>query len=302
MKLKKSLNVFYVLDIRFLIPFTVSLTSLIENNKDINLSVYLIHNLKDSKLLERIILYFSEKFSIKLNLNFFSDTILKDLPTPEYISKAAYYRLFLADILPESVCSGLYIDCDTVVTGSLNGLIDKYSVSDHFLLAVEDRYGNNDMERLNKMGVKTEFYFNSGVLLINLEKWRSENVTEMLMQVADKYINDLKWCDQDVLNIFFSGKCCRIEETYNTITDKKLPETPIIIHFSGASKPWHYINSGPYKSFYLKFLKMTPFKNEVFEQISAKKVLRKYLNKFKRSLQITSFAELFFLKVQKFKK
>jgi lipopolysaccharide biosynthesis glycosyltransferase len=64
----------------------------------------------------------------------------------------------------------------------------------------------------------------------------------------------------------------------------KLPELPLIIHFSGSSKPWHYLNEHPYKSEYWKYLQLTDYKNIKFEKITPKKILKKFWRRFKNNL------------------
>lgn len=290
MKLERSLNIFYVVDKNFIPHFTVSLTSLLENNKDLHISVYVIHDLQDASVLQPIIDFFSNKYSVRLNLKELDNQVFDNIPTnfaiSTYISKAAYFRLLLTDIIPGTVRSGLYIDCDTIVTGSLKDLIDisfktGNGMEEYSLMAVSDDNEVNDIERLKVLGIDTRFYFNSGVMLVNLEKWRAEDASAKLLQVTEEYRDHLKWLDQDVLNIYFINKTGRLKPIYNTIASVKSAAEPIILHFSGSSKPWHYMNRGPYKHIYWKYLRMTPFKNVQFEKVTLKKILKKYVSVIK---------------------
>ncbi|RYX92097.1 glycosyltransferase family 8 protein [bacterium] len=304
---RSSLNVFYVLDKRFAIHFTVSLTSLLENNKDIAIKAHVIHKLDDNDLIDQLQTFFTSNYSVEINFYRFNYQIPSELPTSQYITEASYYRLYLTEILPTNICFGLYIDCDTVVTGSLKELVDPdiFTAKSNFeysILGVADRFEANEMLRLKSLEITTSAYFNAGVLMINLNKWRSENVYEKLIDVARRFSSDLKYHDQDVLNIYFRGGCGKLEQTFNCVTEKKLPQTPVVVHFSGASKPWHYVNNGPYKPIYRKYLKKTPFKKEKLDRISLLKFYRKYLNRLKVFLNIESFSEIFFLPIRKLTK
>ena len=211
MKLGGSLNVFFTVDRNFIIHFTVTLTSLLENNKDFAVAVYVIHDLDDISIFNNVISFFNYKYSVKLNLVAIDKKIFNDLPISNYlnyVTKASYYRLLLADIIPANVTSGLYVDCDTIVTGSLKELVslnffDKENNEEYSLLAVADERGENDIMRLSKLGIHTQLYFNSGVMFLNLKKWRLDNASVELMKTAGEYKDHLKWLDQDVLNIYF---------------------------------------------------------------------------------------------------
>ena len=283
MALNNSLNVFFAVDKNYLIHFTVTLASLLENNKDLNISVYIIHDFEDINQLEEVVFYFNSGYKVNINLIYVDNTIFDNFQITLYISKATYFRLLFADILPANIMSGLYLDCDTVVTGSLRELINldftntQINQDDNSILAVCDKNEKTEIDRLSKMGIQTNMYFNAGVMLINLKQWRIENVSDKLIDIANKFKEQLIWWDQDVLNIFFKNKCGRLKNTYNEFPTKLLSNVPIIIHFSGSSKPWHYFNNHPYKSIYWKYLYITPFKNEKFEKVTFKKVIKKYM-------------------------
>ena len=283
MALNNSLNVFFAVDKNYLIHFTVTLASLLENNKDLNISVYIIHDFEDINQLEEVVFYFNSRYKVNINLIYVDNTIFDNFQITLYISKATYFRLLFADILPANIMSGLYLDCDTVVTGSLRELINldftntQINQDDNSILAVCDKNEKTEIDRLSKMGIQTNMYFNAGVMLINLKQWRIENVSDKLIDIANKFKEQLIWWDQDVLNIFFKNKCGRLKNTYNEFPTKLLSNVPIIIHFSGSSKPWHYFNNHPYKSIYWKYLYITPFKNEKFEKVTFKKVIKKYM-------------------------
>ena len=287
MKLESPLNVFFTLDKDYIIHFTVCLTSLLENNKDLDISVYVIHDIEDKNILENISTFFCMNYLIKLKLITLDSSIFKNLPISQYISQASYFRLLFADIIPSTVLSGLYLDCDTIVTGSLRELMDlnfytKECDEEYSLLVVSDDNELKEVERFNRLGLDLYSYFNAGVMLLNLKKWRTNNVSNLLMEIAEKNKSNLKWHDQDVLNIYFQNKFGKLNPIYNKFASKKYPTLPIIIHFSGYSKPWHFVNSDPYKYIYWKYLALTPFKKEKFERITLKKILIKYGRIFKR--------------------
>ena len=62
-------------------------------------------------------------------------------------------------------------------------------LQDHILAAVEDAGFH---QRLEKMGIKTKSnrYFNSGLMLINVKKWLEENVTERVFQFIEEILRN----------------------------------------------------------------------------------------------------------------
>lgn len=287
----RLLNVFFAVDNNYLVHFAVALTSIIENNKDLTITFYVIHDLDDTTRFEEAITFFRKNHKATIVVIKADSSIFENFNITRYISKAAYFRLLFADLLPATATTGLYIDCDTVVTGSLKGLTElsffTSNTSVEFsLLAVSDKHEDLEIKRLENIGVNTSKYFNSGVMFLNLEKWRRDAVSKALIQIAIDYKDNLDWWDQDALNIFFRNQCGPLDSSFNMMTKDKLAVTPIVIHYSGSSKPWHYLNEHPYKSLYWKYLKLSPFKNEQFEVITAKHVIGKYLGRVKRLLQI----------------
>lgn len=279
---KKFLNVFFAVDKKFLIHFTVTLTSLLENNKDLTITVYIIHDMEDTSELQNIIDFLNKKYKVTLLSVFVDNSIFKTFQVVHYISKATYFRFLFADILPENISSGLYLDCDIVITGSLKEIVESNFTDKNKgecgVLAVSDKGEKLEIERLKKtLSIETDTYFNAGVMYVNLKKWREEKVGNKLIQIADKYKDLLVWSDQDVLNIYFKNNCGKLKDTYNMFTNKMLTKMPVVIHFSGSSKPWHYLNDHPYKAQYWKYLNLTPFKNEKFEKVTLKKIIKKYL-------------------------
>lgn len=291
MQSRNPLNIFFNVDKLFLIHFTVTLTSILENNKHFKINAYVVHDLDNDKIFHEIVAFFQKKYNIVLNLLIADISIFENFQTSIFISKASYFRLLFADIIPPHINSGLYIDCDTIITGSLQELpdlnfFDSTKTIEYSILAVSDKNEKEELIRLSDLGIQSKMYFNAGVLFVNLKKWRENSVTGKLIQIAREYKENLKWHDQDVLNIFFKNQCGTLDTTYNNLSDKKLSNLPIVIHFTGSSKPWHYSNDHPYKAVYWKYLKLTPFKNEQFEKITIKKIIKNYKKIIKKVLNL----------------
>lgn len=126
-----------------------------------------------------------------------------------HASKSTYYRLLLSELLDPSVREILYLDVDTLVLKDIRDLFDNTDLSNHVAAVVLDTiianaysdsisniYGSND----KKQGFPVHFskYFNAGMLLINLDKWRQDNIG---LKCIDLIKVGLPFLDQDALNI-----------------------------------------------------------------------------------------------------
>ncbi len=301
--MRPSLNVFFASGKFFIQYFTVALTSLLENNKHIDLNVFLIYDFEDKSLLDIPVKLAKEKYGIDLQLIFQDSSIFDHYRIGDHVSKNTYLRLLIADIIPAHIDTGLFLDSDTVVTGPLDELsrlkfadIDRpaspqvskyvYAVSE----IEEQRIANS--QRLSALGFKTDRYFNAGVMMVNLKAWREENITPQLMKLAEQYMEKLQFYDQDVLNIFFLNRWGELDRTYNALhLIWKRAGTPLIVHFAGASKPWNYLDRHPYKAWYFKYLKLTPYNEQKYTDFSYRRMpykyyrdIRHFLNYFRQLL------------------
>ncbi|MBB6127040.1 glycosyltransferase family 8 protein [Mucilaginibacter lappiensis] len=278
--MKKLLNIIFTIDESYIQHFTVALVSVCENNVDLPLNVFIIHDLKDTNVLKEIILFFENKYPIAFNLLSLESSLFDNYKLTDHVSKATYFRLMLSDIMPLEIDQAIFLDSDIIVTASLNELAG-LDLRNDYIMAVNEQ-DIDSVDRLNNLGIPAREYFNAGVLIINLKLWRQNNVSTELVATAKEYMDKLLWWDQDVLNIYFYDKWKELPSKFNKKNIiNKLKELPVIIHFAGASKPWHYLNNHPYKKLYWKYLKKTPFKDYRYKDFSLKNLIKRvvYFNR-----------------------
>lgn len=292
-----KLNVVFTIDENYIQHFCVACTSLLENNKHIG-RVFLVQDIKqDNKKLRKAIDYLKKKYNIKIEKLNLESKILENFKVSHHLSRAVYFRLLLSEILPQEIDSVLFLDSDIVVNGSLDEIIElDFSREDNFnatyqdglndttcsskyeyyVLAVNHNYKDNELTRLRKIGFKGSSYFNAGVMYINLKKWREDKISTVLIKNATTYNEHLVWWDQDVLNITFDKKWAELDFIYNAfgLTEKDKKQDYKIIHYTGSSKPWHFRNKHPYKNLYWKYLRMTPFKRYIPEDLTVWNVIK----------------------------
>ena len=137
------------------------------------------------------------------------------------------------------------LDSDLLVNCSLTPLWNT-DLSPHLLGAISTATIEWALEKLllTELGLSlSDPYLNSGILLIDLDRWRNEDVTERCLEFLEKYRARCQTADQTVLNAFFSRKHCSLPSHYNieiSATEpsiaNNMPEG--ILHFVAAPKPW----------------------------------------------------------------
>lgn len=246
------------------IPYCgIMLTSLFENNRDINFTVYIIAaKLKktNKELLEKLCCIYNNCISfIDIENNDLGNCPVRQ---GDHVSIAAYYRIFAPQLLPQNIDKILYLDGDIIINGSINNLyntnIDNYAFG---AVIDEDYLGEKKYTRLEIPFNKS--YINSGVLLINLKYWREYNLVDQCLVYTKNNQEKIVLHDQDVLNAVLFDKIKLLPITYNFQTgflykitkldnDKRIElqnclYTPIIIHYTGPCKPWHKDCKHPYR-------------------------------------------------------
>lgn len=272
-----SVNVVFTIDQKFLQHFSVAIVSLLENNRDLSFNIYVIHDIENRERLSQDIAFIEQRYGIKITLIYLDNSIFEHFRVSLHYSKAVYFRLLFPEILPKDIDKALFLDSDLVVTGSLKELVEYEFEPGEYLLAVDDAEVGSHIERLNDMGFPVKRYFNAGVMFINLKAWRDDNVSEKFIEMANKYMDQLAWWDQDILNMYFYDGWKYMDNKYNAIhLRKKLNKVPVIVHYAGPSKPWLYIHDHPYKSLYWKYIKNTPYGDAKYMDFTFKEFLRKY--------------------------
>ncbi len=217
----------------------------------------------------------SQKYGCKLNIYEIDDERIGNLAGRRYISNAMYCRLLLPQILPEQVKKVAYLDTDILVRANLRELWDAYTGQFPAAAVPDYAMGANWVQSLGFNSSKS--YFNSGVMLINLEKWRAEGIGEQCISLLQNNTGRYKFPDQDALNLTLKGQWQSLPLKWNVTKGIFLqswkrskrrslsPEQiealtrPAIVHYSGAYKPWHYACGLPFAEEYMKFIPDSPW-------------------------------------------
>ncbi|WAL58246.1 glycosyltransferase family 8 protein [Thermocoleostomius sinensis] len=193
---------------------------------------------------------------------------------------SAYLRLLLPEILPRQVEKVIYLDTDVIVKGDLKELWE-IEVENYALLAVQDavhRFLHQAQHLkhldLTAMGISAEHkYLNSGVLVINLQRWRTDRIANQVIDFLAHH-PELPYPDQDGINLILAGEWKELHPLWNQVHVLHLfsawhespysqdwfdeaVKHPAIIHFTGRPKPWISNCTHPQKGAFLHYLSMT---------------------------------------------
>lgn len=189
-------------------------------------------------------------------------------------TQVANARLFFQDVLgnkTSEIDRLLYLDADTIIVGDLSPLQQKpepiYAVDDSVSLG-------------HKKSLGVDRYFNSGVILLDVESWLREKYQERIKEfIRNNPVDHLLYPDQDILNIILKDKVTSLPRNYNmpsysyALKGKDLSKyckkygvpveqieegkkDPKILHSTGllGIKPWMKNNIHPYNDVYRQYI------------------------------------------------
>lgn len=285
-----ELNVVYASDNGYVQHMGVSILSLFEKNVHIEkINIFILDN-SITKENKKKLNYIANKFERDISYIDISN-IEQLLPVnidTANLSISTYARLFLANLIPNSVNEILYLDCDTVICDDLLK-IRKFipDNNDWCIAGVEDTMYT---EYKTAVGLEPESrYVNAGILYINLAYWRRHDCLKNFLNFINKFDGSVPHLDQGVINGVFKNRITFLPLRYNVQApiiafneyDYLLnfysleafytredfifsKQNPAIIHFTSffLGRPWDKFCLHPLKNIYRGYLEMSPFNNE----------------------------------------
>jgi lipopolysaccharide biosynthesis glycosyltransferase len=250
----------------------VCLTSLLEHNGQIDFETVILVTRYTADGAEKLRRSLARHQNLALRLVAFDSSRLTGLPLKNSYPLEIYARFWVADYFGDDVDRVIYLDGDMIVVGSIQELLT-LPLNDNVLAAVSIP----GSVRAAVLGYDAAYeYFNSGVLVINLKRWRKIDARDLLISTAHRIAAKLSDPDQDVLNYCFFSQRVKLDFTWNAITPffreinfLAIPKEEVarvardarIVHFNGASKPWQYLCRHPLKKDYLRYLAQTEWRD-----------------------------------------
>jgi lipopolysaccharide biosynthesis glycosyltransferase len=203
------------------------------------------------------------------------------LPFAGHVSPAATFRIPLARLLPEALPRVLYLDVDVVVRHPL-GPLWRTELAGRGAAAVRDAgipwAGSPGALPWRELRLPpTAPYFNSGVLLVDLEAWRRRDVPALVHEVSRAH--RLAFADQCALNAALDGDIAQLHPRWNVQSKHLVPCTsmaplvedvaeldealadPAVVHFTTGplGRPWASRCQHPFRDAWFEALDRTPW-------------------------------------------
>ena len=241
---KKTIPVFFASDDNYLPFLTVALSSMKRNaSKRYDYRVYVLQSGLNGKDAELLMSLSSDTFKVSfVDVSEQLKTIEKHLHLRDYYTSAIYYRLFIVGMFPQ-YDKAVYLDSDTVVLGDIAELYNTPLGEDYIAAAVDQVVASDPVfgaYTKDALGIEGKAYFNSGVIVMHLKKFRSDNFYDRFYKVLSSY-DFIVAPDQDCLNLLCKGKVKYLAPEWNAMpVGGKLRVRPKLVHYNLALKPWHY--------------------------------------------------------------
>lgn len=248
----QRIGVLMAADEQYATPLIVTVTSLLEHLRPgVGLDLYVM----DAGLAPATRVKLEGAWSERLRLHWapFDDSKLAPLRGYGYPSStAANARLLAGSSLPDDVKKIIYLDADLLIQRDIAEL-GEIGMCGNIALAIQDsfiaRYGERP-------------YFNSGVMVIDLEAWRASGMEARCLEAARRLPKRTKWLDQHVLNECLAGRWRLLPPVWNKqffldvypdwrctpYGEEEFREArsgPAIVHFCSSTKPWHWFCDHP---------------------------------------------------------
>lgn len=264
--MSEKINVFLASDDNYAKWLGGVIISLIQSSKhplDIYIASHHISNENKQKL-ESL-----QTAHAKINLFEIDEKIFANCYYTKRFPIASLIRMVIASVLPD-INKIIWLDSDILVVDDLWDLFNT-PIEGYLLAACKDM---NSDDCLKLIGLDDGFYVNSGVLVMNLDLIRKQNIENKLLDIISH--KQLSFPDQDTINLVCHNQIVELPKKYNSMQAKYRTPDDKIIHYMW-DKPWKTLSSAwEYKMFWQIF-KNSPWKNEYYP-IRLKFIISKILS------------------------
>jgi lipopolysaccharide biosynthesis glycosyltransferase len=252
-------------DQNYLQPFYALFSSIVRHHPD-DIHLHIIATGVEQKLLDRITSYGSDR-NVAITFYKVDDPRLEDFVTRGTWTKAVYYRLYFPLLIDSSIQRIIYLDTDTLVVDRLDQLYH-HPLAPYPIGAVHDNYVKvQPLIEINTPGD----YFNSGMLLIDTEEWRTQKISERAIDYLIQFPERIKYVDQCALNAILVNNWMKLDVGFNLLSTflpqdatyseiLKTLKKATVIHFT-LERPWEMLCKNRLRSFYKQSLQSSTLYN-----------------------------------------
>lgn len=192
-----------------------------------------------------------------------------------HYSLSIFTRLVIPTVLAGVTDRVLYLDADILCFNRVDELVDM-DISQDIAVVVPDAPVTLQ-RRVAALGLAHNEYFNGGVIFINIPKWLAEDITPKTLDALLNSTTDMRFNDQDALNIVLNGRARYLSPKWNYLYDlihdlnvNKFALKPvgkaIFVHFAGAVKPWAAWSRHDACTLFRRYLDISPWADMALDQ------------------------------------
>lgn len=214
-----TINIAMALDDNYIYPTIVSITSIMLNSNPFsNINIYIMHPFEFNSKNKKKLLFLEKKF-VKLKINLFNMKLkYKFANQNKLITTPAYYRLSLSELIP-NLNKIIWIDSDTLTLTSLEELYNLNISNLHY-----KGWLDHTKNCVDKFTNENDHCICSGVMLLNLNELRKDNMTNNYIKFIEKNNKNLHQHDQTVINAVSYKKIDILPAKYGMYNYKNLNE------------------------------------------------------------------------------
>lgn len=256
----------------------ITMTSLIMNNPEMNYTFHIFSALINHDHRE-LLAVLSRRTGARVILYSFNE-YFTELKATERFSHAIYYRLLAPVVLDKIAEKVLYLDADIVCLNDISGL-QRIDMSASTVAVVSDHEQFVKTVKIPELNLQFGQYFNSGFLLIDVNKWNDENITQLVFALLRERMPPFKFPDQDALNVILDGKALFLNRRWNVLysmdqMSHDIPVDTVFLHYTGDVKPWHATCRHNLQKQFLEYSSESPWADMELENPATYKAMRRY--------------------------
>ncbi len=267
MNKNEVIPVFFSTDNNYLPFLSVALRSMIDNlNPETHCRVHILNDGLCEEGKVRLTAMQTEAVKIEfVDVRPLIEPLLEKLNLRDYYTPSIYYRLFIPTLFPQ-YSRAIYLDADIAVTGDITKLYN-IPLGERLVGAVSDAIiaSHEDFRFYAEGGLGIPYYryFNSGVLVMNLDQFRLQGIKERFTYLLETYRFETVCPDQDYLNELCYGQVLYLDNGWNKMSiDRNYIGMPSLIHYNMFFKPWQYDDIA-YGEIFWEYAKKTAYYEDI---------------------------------------
>ena len=279
-------HIIYASDANFAEMLGISLTSVLENSRDMeDIRVHILDmgiEIADKEKIESVCRFYNRSAPHWIPVEDITGVLDMDVEADRG-STAQFARIFISRHIDESIDRVLYMDCDIVARKSIRELWN-LDLKGKTIAALLDAFSR---AYRHNIGLEPDdIMFNSGVMLIDMRRWRLLNIEDQVLAFIRSRRGAVEKGDQGALTAVLSRDCLCFDPKFNSVTIfydftyremlsyrkppdfypekviKRAKEDPTLIHYTLSflsKRPWMVGSRHPWKDEWLKYKAMSPW-------------------------------------------